>query len=314
MARYLVTGGAGFIGSNLVDALLARGHSVRVVDDLSTGRRENLNPAAELIVGDIANGELMQNAMQGAAGCFHLAAIASVARCNEEWVTTHRTNLGGTVTVMDAARRHGNVPVVYASSAAVYGEQRELPISESNPVGPRSTYGADKLGGEYQARAAFIVHGLPSVGFRFFNVYGPRQDPNSPYSGVISIFASRLASGKPITIHGDGAQTRDFIFVADIVRFLIAGMDTARQTPQATVLNACTGRPTSIRELAQLLAAITGSTADITSGPARPGDIRDSVGDPTRAERLLGVRSQVCLASGLRGMFCAAITERQAGK
>ncbi len=307
MARYLVTGGAGFIGSHLVDRLIACGHKVRIVDDLSTGKLENIRSGAELIRGDVADRGLMQDAMQGAAGCFHLAAIASVARCNEDWTNTHRTNMGGTVAVLDAARAHGNVPVVYASSAAVYGLQHRLPIAETNPMAPRSSYGADKLGGELQAQAAFIVHGLPSAGFRFFNVYGPRQDPSSPYSGVISIFASRLAAGQPITINGDGGQTRDFIFVSDIVRFLMAGMEEVRRSPRALVLNACTGQATSIRELARLLAGITDSSSEIRTAPARPGDIRDSVGDPSQAERVLGLRAEICLQSGLRGMFGAPI-------
>jgi UDP-glucose 4-epimerase len=274
-----------------------------VVDDLSTGRRENLDPRAELLQGDVADPTVMQHVMQGASGCFHLAAIASVARCNEDWLGTHRTNLGGTVVVMDAARRQGNVPVVYASSAAVYGEQRSLPITESRVCAPSSSYGADKLGGELQAQAGFAVHGLPSLGFRFFNVYGPRQDPLSPYSGVISVFARRLAAGEPITINGDGGQTRDFIFVHDIVRFLLAGMAAARHTPQATVLNACTGHATSVRGLAWLLAEVIGVTPDIVQGPARLGDIRESLGDPAQAERVLAASAQVSLADGLARTF-----------
>lgn len=303
MARFIVTGGAGFIGSHLVEALVRQGHGVRVIDDLSTGKRENVPPGVELIEGDVADATLMRSAMQGAAGCFHLAAVASVARCNEDWVETSRTNLGGTVATMDAARRHGNVPVVYASSAAVYGEQHVLPIGETNPTAPLSAYGADKLGGEQHARAALAVHGLPSFGFRFFNVYGPRQDPNSPYSGVISVFAKRLASGETITIHGDGGQTRDFIYVGDIVRFLMAGMAEARRAPRAMVLNACTGRASSVRDLLWLLAGVMGKTPQVTHGPARAGDIRDSLGDPSRAVRVLGLDARTTLADGLAMTF-----------
>ena len=303
MTRYVVTGGAGFIGSHLVDALLAEGASVCVVDDLSTGKRENLDPRAELLVGDVADAALMQNAMLGADGCFHLAAIASVARCNEDWLGTHRTNLGGTIAVLDAARANGRVPVVYASSAAIYGAQTQLPIAESHAPSPLSAYGADKLGSELHARAGFEVHGIPSFGFRFFNVYGPRQDPLSPYSGVISVFARRLAEGLPITINGDGGQTRDFIYVGDIVRFLRAGMRAAQTTKQAGVVNACTGTMNTVNDLAALLAEVLGVTGNISHGPARAGDIRESLGNPALAEETLGVRAKVSLAEGLMWTF-----------
>lgn len=301
--RYLITGGAGFIGSHLADALLAAGHAVRVVDDLSTGKRSNLDKRVEFIEGDINDLAGMRAAMEGIAGCFHLAAIASVALCTQDWTATSRTNIGGTITVMDTARLAGNVPVVYASSAAIYGNQAVLPIHEDLPPAPRSSYGADKLAGELHARAAFIVHGLPSVGFRFFNVYGKRQDPHSPYSGVISIFASRLAAGEPISIHGDGGQTRDFIAVADIVRFLLAGMDQVRRVPDAMVLNACTGQATSVRALALILADILGSNAEPSHGPAREGDIRASVGDPGRTAELLGVTATTGLRDGLLALL-----------
>ena len=301
--RFLITGGAGFIGSHLADALLASGHAVRVVDDLSSGLRANLDPRVEFIKGDINDMAGMRAAMDGVAGCFHLAAIASVALCTRDWTATSRTNIGGTITVMDAARLAGNVPVVYASSAAIYGDQSVLPIHEDLPPAPRSSYGADKLAGELHARAAFIVHGLPSVGFRFFNVYGKRQNPHSPYSGVISIFANRLAAGDAISIHGDGGQTRDFIAVADIVRFLLAGLDRARREPGAVVLNACTGRATSVRALALILAELLGAPADPTHGPAREGDIRASVGDPRRAAGFLGVTAATDLRDGLLALL-----------
>ncbi len=303
--RFLVTGGAGFIGSHLTDALLAAGHAVRVVDDLSTGKRLNLDPRAEFIQGDIADDALMRSVMTGMTGCFHLAAIASVARCTEEWVTTSRTNIGGTIAVMDAARLAGGVPVVYASSAAVYGDQPVQPIHEELRLQPRSSYGADKLAAELHASAAFVVHRLPSVGFRFFNVYGPRQDPSSPYSGVISIFAGRLAARQPITVHGDGGQTRDFIAVSDIVRFLLAGMARIRQTPAALVLNACTGHATSILQLAELLVRLLGSNTPIGWGPARDGDIRESLGDPRHAAEVLGVTARTGLEDGLRVLLAS---------
>ncbi len=221
---YLVTGGAGFIGSHVCDALLARGARVRVLDDLSTGRRENVPAGAELLVGDAADPAVVRDATAGISGCFHLAAIASVARGVEDWLGTHRANLTATITILDALRGR-DVPVVYASSAAVYGDCPVRPIDEAAPLRPLSAYGADKLGCELHARVATHVHRVPTAGLRFFNVYGPRQDPRSPYSGVISIFCERVRSGRAVQIHGDGGQTRDFVFVADVVAALLAAMD-----------------------------------------------------------------------------------------
>ena len=293
-----MTGGAGFIGSHLVDALLRDGHRVRVLDDLSTGKRANLDPRAELVMGDVADPATVLSAAGGIDGCFHLAAVASVARGNEDWLGTHRINLGGTIAVLDAARKLGGVPVVYASSAAVYGNLPAVAVEES-ALGPLSAYGADKLGSELHARAGFEVHGVPSVGFRFFNVYGPRQDPASPYSGVISLFAAALAARRAITVHGDGLQTRDFVFVKDIVAFLLAGMRQARRAPAAVVLNACTGRETSVRGLAETLGALLQIRPTMTPGPARAGDVRRSVGCPERAAALLGVVAKTALPDGL---------------
>jgi UDP-glucose 4-epimerase len=227
LAYFLVTGGCGFIGSHLVVALVARGDRVRVLDDLSTGRRENLPPGVELVLGDVADPAAVRVAMAGVQGCFHLAAIASVERGVREWLVTHRANLSGSITVFDVARAEGGVPVVYASSAAIYGDQKRLPVSEDAIPRPLSAYGADKLGSEQHALVAGQVHGVPTMGLRFFNVFGPRQDPKSPYSGVISIFCDRLSRGEPIDIFGDGSQTRDFIFVADVVAGLLAAMPAA---------------------------------------------------------------------------------------
>lgn len=299
MALYVVTGGAGFIGSHLVDALLAAGHDVRVVDDLSTGKRENLDPRAVLLVGDAADPALIGQALDGAVGVFHLAAVASVARANEDWLGTHRSNLTATITVLDGARRAGRIPVVYASSAAIYGDQGDGAISETARPRPLSAYGADKLGSELHAAVAFGVHGVATMGFRFFNVYGPRQDPKSPYSGVISIFADAIATGRAVTVNGDGQQTRDFIYVADIVRHLLAGMQRLQRAPEASVFNACTGRAISILTLAQTLGAVSGQTPHIGFGPARPGDIRSSLGNPDAAVAALGVAADTLLADGL---------------
>jgi UDP-glucose 4-epimerase len=299
MALYVVTGGAGFVGSHLVDALLADGHAVRVVENLSTGRRENLDPRAELLSGDVADPGLMLGAIAGSDGCFHLAAVASVARASDEWPGADRRNLGGTLSVLDAASIAGRVPVVYASSAAVYGDQGPAPIAERATPRPRSPYGADKLASEVHAAVAFRMHGVPTLGLRLFNVYGPRQDSASSFSGVVPVFAARIAAGLPITIHGDGRQVRDFIFVADVVRHLRAGMARLHRQPEASVFNACTGRPTSMLGLAQALSAMVGRPARIGFGLPRPGDLRCSLGNPARARVALGVTADTAVTDGL---------------
>jgi UDP-glucose 4-epimerase len=301
MARYLVTGGCGFIGSHLIERLLAAGHAVRVLDDLSTGKRENLPDGVPVTVGDVADEALVRDLMAGMDGCFHLAAVASVQRSQEEWLATNRANLVGTIAVFDAARKAKDgrpVPVVYASSAAVYGDNPDTPLNEDAATRPLSAYGADKLACELHARVADGVHGVPTTGFRFFNVYGPRQDPKSPYSGVISIFAGRIARGEPITIHGDGEQVRDFVYVKDLVRYLTAAMDAPRAG--APVFNVCTGKPTSVNRLAAVLADLSGRTPDVSHGPARAGDIRVSIGDPARLVGAFGMACGTDLVDGLR--------------
>ena len=303
METFLITGGAGFIGSHLADALLAAGVGVRVLDDFSTGRRANLDPRCETIVGDVADPAVLRGAMAGAAGCFHLAAIASVARGNSDWRGTHRINQGGSIAVFEAARDAGLLPVVYASSAAVYGDLAGAVAREDAACAPRTAYGADKLGSELHARVAWLVHGVPTLGLRFFNVYGPRQDPASPYSGVVSIFAARLAQGAALTLHGDGGQTRDFVHVADVVAHLRAAMARLRGGGAgAAVLNVCTGRETSVRDLAATLGGVFGVVPRIGHGPARPGDIARSLGDPAGAIAALGIAARVRLADGLMAM------------
>jgi UDP-glucose 4-epimerase len=305
---YTITGGAGFIGSHLTDALLAAGHHVRVVDDFSTGRAENLDPRCEVLRGDVCDAALMRRAMLGAAGCFHLAAIASVARANEDWLGTNRVNLGGTIAVLDAARHLGGVPVVYASSAAVYGSVSGI-ADEGTATAPLTAYGADKRASELHAAAGTLVHGVPTLGLRFFNVYGPRQDPNSPYSGVISIFAKAITAGQTITVNGDGRQTRDLIFVGDITALLLAGMDRlASGSPgvAGTVLNACTGRETSVLDMARLIGGLIGAEVRMRPGPARPGDILRSVGSPVRAVQVLGVKARTDLRDGLAATLAGA--------
>ncbi|HET6236227.1 MAG TPA: NAD-dependent epimerase/dehydratase family protein [Acetobacteraceae bacterium] len=322
-SSFLVTGGAGFIGSHLCEALVGDGHAVRVLDDLSTGTRANLPAGVELIEGDIADPATMAEAVAGVDGCFHLAAIASVARGIEDWLGTHRANITGTITLFDAVRHQPKpVPVVYASSAAVYGDCADLPITEAASKRPLSAYGADKYACELHAVVASHVHAVPTTGLRFFNVYGPRQDPRSPYSGVISIFCERLRRGAAIDIFGDGGQTRDFIYVADVVAALRAAMarcppsasasadvpvvpearvlPEAPVPPEAPVLNVCTGIATSVTELAHTIAALTGAPADLRHAPPRAGEIRHSVGSPDLARQVLGLGRPIALRDGLR--------------
>ena len=298
MSTYLVTGGAGFIGSHLCDALVARGDTVRVLDDLSTGHRSNLPGGAVLIEGSVADPSAVAEAMENIDGCFHLAAIASVEKGVTDWLGTHHANITGTITVFDAIRRQGTrLPVVYASSAAVYGDATTIPIAETEPRVPLSAYGADKYGCELHARVASHVHGIPTVGLRFFNVYGPRQDPKSPYSGVISIFCERIAAGGAIDIFGDGQQTRDFVYVADVVRALLAAM-TLRAV-DSPVFNVCTGVATSVQALARLIAELSNKQLDARTRPPRAGEIRNSLGVPSLADSALDLSGRVPLRAGL---------------
>lgn len=298
MSTYLVTGGAGFIGSHLCEALVGRGDAVCVLDNLSTGHRHNLPAGVSLIEGDIADPVAVAESLEGADGCFHLAAIASVEKGVTDWLGTHNVNLTGAITVFDAIRRQGRaIPVVYASSAAVYGDAATVPIAESEPRAPLSAYGADKYGCELHARVASHVHGIPTVGLRFFNVYGPRQDPKSPYSGVISIFCERILAGLPVNIFGDGQQTRDFVYVSDVVRALLASMDL--RPADAPVFNVCTGHATAVDDLARLIAELAGQEPMLQQQPPRAGEIRHSRGVPALAREVLGIAEPVPLRAGL---------------
>ena len=297
MANYLVTGGCGFIGSHLVERLLKAGHGVRILDNLSTGKRTNVPASCDVVVGDVADESAVNSAMEGMDGCFHLAAVASVQKSVEQWVETHRSNLTGTINVFNAAR-HTRMPVVYASSAAVYGDNADMPLNEHATLRPLTAYGADKLGSELHGRVAAVVHGVPNTGLRFFNVYGPRQDPSSPYSGVISIFSERIMRGERITIYGDGEQARDFIYVLDVVNFLVTAMDNVGSTAQ--VFNVCTGKATTIKQLTRILMSIRGERVPVERQATRKGDIRVSIGDPSYGMQQLGLKIEYALLDGLR--------------
>jgi len=310
MAHYLVTGGAGFIGSHLCDALIRQGHTVRVLDNFSTGRWENIHPKATVVCGDVGNPVIVRHALRDIDGVFHLAAVASVQKSNEAWYATHRTNISATVGLFEgvaaeAARlvRPVPVPVVYASSAAVYGAAGSRALTESDETVPLTAYGVDKLACEQHARIGGAIHGIPSAGFRFFNVYGSRQDPRSPYSGVISIFVDRAVNGQEIAVFGDGRQVRDFIHVSDIVRFLQAGMKNA--SADAPVFNACTGCETDLNRLIGTIGDIAAVRPKVRYAGARPGDIAYSLGDPGKAAAVLGVEARKSLAAGLSDLLTA---------
>ena len=305
MSLYLVTGGCGFIGSHLVEELLDQGHRVRIVDNLSTGKLGNLpveraSYRCQVIIGDVTDRETVVEAFRDVDYCFHLAAIASVQLSNEDWAGTHRANLTASINVFDAARRQ-RAPVVYASSAAVYGDNAETPLKETATLRPLTAYGADKLGSELHARVASLVHSVPTTGLRFFNVYGPRQDASSPYSGVISIFSSKVEGQQPLVIYGDGEQVRDFIYVSDVVRYLLAAMQNVSSTPAA--YNVCTGRSITINQLARTIMSVAGQRVQIQYQPSRKGDIRVSVGSPRLAESRFGLRAEESLASGLKKLM-----------
>jgi len=298
--RVLVTGGCGFIGRHLCRRLRADGHEIRVLDDLSTGQRDLLPDDTELVVGDVARADTCDAAMDGVDRCVHLAAIASVPQCQADWSRASSVNLIGTVNVFAAAARHGAVPVVYASSAAVYGPATP-PCREDAPAGPMSNYGVDKLASEWQARVAGSTSGLPTFGLRFFNVFGPGQDPASPYSGVITHFATALTRGRRPVVYGTGEQTRDFVFVGDVVEAICLAM--ARADADAPVVNVCTGRAIDLITLAHEMATILEKDPAVDHAPARVGDIVHSRGDAGQARETLGFRATTTLRTGLRELL-----------
>ena len=284
MSTYLVTGGAGFIGSHLVDRLILEGNKVIVLDDISDGKEANLNPEAEFIQGTILDSALLENIFAQIDFCYHLAATASVHKSISDWEKVHTNNLTGSIAIFNAASS-ADVPVIYASSAAVYGVPAKTPIAENDPTNPTSPYGLDKLCAEKQAKLFGDIHGLKSLGLRFFNVYGSRQDPSSPYSGVISIFVDRISKNMPVKIYGDGGQERDFIHVEDVVEALMQSREYA--SIESDIYNVCTGSAITINELAKIISEILGKKAEILHEPAREGDIYKSIGNASKIRNIL---------------------------
>lgn len=299
MARYLVTGGAGFIGSHVVDALAARGDRVRVVDDLSTGRRENLSgrPEVELLEADLARRQVAQEAAAGVDRVVHLAAAPSVPRSIREPRRAHRANVEATHELLLAARDAGVRRVVLASSSSVYGESETLPKHEGMRPAPLSPYALHKLIGEQYAALFSRLYGLETVALRFFNVFGPRQSPQSQYSGVISLFTAALLAGRSPTIHGDGEQTRDFTYVEDVVRCVLRACDAPAASGRA--VNVARGARTSVNALYAALQRAAGVTLPARHAAPRPGDVRHSQADVTLARDLLGFAAAVPVEEGL---------------
>jgi UDP-glucose 4-epimerase len=298
---FLVTGGCGFIGSHLVDNLLAQGKRVIVLDDLSTGKRENLNTEASLIVGDIRDAAVVAELVAKVDGVFHLAAVASVEKSLIDWSGTHEINVGGSIHLLQAISQLPQpIPMVFASSSAVYGDNPNLPLVETSAIQAFSPYGVDKYAVELHGWAANRNFNIPFVGLRFFNVYGARQDPHSPYSGVISIFIEKLRCQQPISIFGDGQQTRDFVYVGDVVAALWQSMQMCLTTANCyQVINVCRGQATTIEMLAHTLAEVLKQSPQITYTAARAGDIQQSIGDPGKLNAVLNFRCQTDLPQGL---------------
>ncbi|GIK39321.1 MAG: UDP-glucose 4-epimerase-like protein [Chloroflexota bacterium] len=301
MAFCLVTGGAGFIGSHLVEVLLAQGQQVRVLDNLSTGRRANLAGVMdqiEFVEGTIEDQATVARAVAGVEVVFHLAAIVSVPHSMAEPAQTELINTLGTLNLLQAARTAGVRRLVLSSTCAIYGDDPTLPKTETMRPQPKSPYAVSKLAAEHYCQIFWEAFGLETVVLRYFNVFGPRQDPSSPYSGVISIFVDKLSQGAVPTIFGDGRQTRDFVSVEDVVQANLL----AATVPQAAgnTLNIGTGYPVSIRQLFEALRQIFECEVTPTYGPARSGDVLHSYADSSQAKAILGWKPQVTLEAGLK--------------
>ena len=305
LSKILVTGGAGFIGSHLVDALLAAGHAVRVLDNLSMGKLANLaldNPALEFIQGDVADAATVNAAVQGCSAVAHLAAVASVQASVDDPVGTHQSNFVGTLNVCEAMRQHGVKRVLFASSAAVYGNNGEgQAIAEDTAKAPLTPYAADKLASEHYLDFYRRQHGLEPAIFRFFNIFGPRQDPSSPYSGVISIFTQHAQQGLPINVFGDGEQTRDFFYVSDLVQLLVQAL----QLPQAPLgaVNVGWNQAVSLNQLLAEVGRLCGGLPEVRYLSPRAGDIRHSRAAIERLRAAYQLPASTPLAEGLQRLL-----------
>lgn len=298
MAKFLVTGGAGFIGSHLVDFLIAEGHAVRVVDDLSSGVMQNVPAHAEFVEGDLTSPDVAEKVVRGCDVVLHQAAVPSVPRSIASPRVSHDANINSTFNVLMAARDAGVRRVIYAASSSAYGDTLVLPKVEDMPANPRSPYALQKHVGEVYCQLFTRLYGLETVSIRYFNVFGPRQQPTSSYSGVLSLFIKAALAGTAPTIHGDGEQTRDFTFVDNVVD----GVMRAVTAPDAVgeVINVAVGGRISLNQAWSELGSIVGLVQNPVYGPARAGDVRDSQADIGKAERLLGYRPSVSFEEGLR--------------
>lgn len=298
MANYLVTGGAGFIGSHLVEELVRRGETVRVADNFYSGRRENIPAGVELVEGDLADPVIASIAVKNMDYVLHEAAIPSVGKSVLDPMTSHRANVDGTLNVLLAARDNKVRRVIFAGSSSEYGDSPTLPKHEAMPVNPKSPYALQKVTGEEYCRLFTALYGLETVSIRYFNVFGPRQQANSPYSGVISLFIKALATGQSPMILGDGQQTRDFTYVSNVVDGVLRACTAPKASGEA--INVATGGRVSLLELLETLNRIMGTSIAPTFGPAREGDVRDSQASIDKARRLLGFTPTVLLEEGLR--------------
>ncbi len=302
---HLVTGGAGFIGSNLVRRLAAQGERVRVFDNLSSGHLENLcglESTVEFVRGDLRDAAAVREAMRGMSFVFHIGALASVQASVEDPVPTHEVNLTGTLNVLLAARDAGAERVVFSSSASVYGDSPEMPKREDMRPEPMTGYALSKLAGEHYGQVFHGLYGLNCFSLRYFNVFGPRQDPASHYAAVVPLFIRAYATGRQPTIYGDGGQTRDFTYVDDIVSANMMCL-SAPDHAAGGVYNVAYGDRVSVKELAAQVANLAGQPFDPTFAPARAGDIRESQADSSRARRVLGWKPEHTFADGLRSTY-----------
>ncbi|GAB4276754.1 MAG: SDR family oxidoreductase [Candidatus Promineifilaceae bacterium] len=300
MKQALVTGGAGFIGSHLVAALVKCGVRVRVLDDFSTGHSTYLaGLPVKVVRGDVADADVVNTAVSGCDTIFHLAALVSVPQSIENPTLNHQSNVTGFFNVLEAARKTAVQRVVYSSSAAVYGNLPHLPKQETSPTQPITPYAAAKLINEMQAAVYYRIYGLQAIGLRYMNVFGPRQHPTSPYSGVLSIFCRAAVTQQNIVIYGDGTQTRDFVYVDDVVAANLAA-GAVPFDPETAVFNIGRGEQTSLNQIVQLLERLTKRPLPVIYTPPRPGDIKHSAADITLAQKKLGWQPQTPLEKGLR--------------